>query len=160
MLIVSAAIATLSACAAYGPGDLRAGDVEAQVLASMGPATLRLTDAAGGTRLVFARGPYGRHTWMVDLDAGGRVVRWHQALGERQFADLPAGIDTAALLRRLGPPAQKRPRGLKPGEVWSYRYPTNDCLWFQVETDAAGLVLGGSYATDPSCDINDRASPP
>jgi hypothetical protein len=141
-----------SGCAAYGPGDLRPGMARAEVQASMGPPTLTLPSPGGGTRLVFARGPQGRHTWLVDLDAVGRVAGWRQALGEAQFAQLSPGATEAEVLYAYGPPAQRRARGLRPGSLWSWRYPTNDCLWWQVEFDERGVALGGSYATDPACD--------
>ncbi len=149
----------LGACAAYGPSAIQRGDSEAAVRASMGSPSARYALPDGGTRLAYARGPLGRHTWMIDLDAQQRVVAISQALGSAQFAQLPTGIDRDELLRRLGPPAERRLRGLKPGELWSWRYPTNDCLWFQAELDGDGIFLGGSYGIDPRCDVGEPSWP-
>lgn len=146
----------LAGCAAYGPGELRVGLARTAVLASMGAPTLELPRPEGGTRLVYARGPMGRETYMVDLDTQARVQRWHQALGEAQFAQLPPGLSREELLYRLGPPAESRPAGRLPGEVWSWRYPNNDCLWFQAGLDEQGRYTEGGYGQDPRCEVNDR----
>lgn len=152
----ASAVCALAGCAAYGPGELRAGVAREAVTASMGPPTLELPRPEGGTRLVYARGPMGRETYMVDLDASGRVQRWHQALGPAQFAQLPIGAAREELLYRLGPPAEVSPAGRLPGTVWSWRYPNNDCLWFQAGLDKQGRYTGGGYGQDPRCDVNDR----
>ncbi|MEN9416733.1 MAG: hypothetical protein RI988_353 [Pseudomonadota bacterium] len=151
-----AVCAALGGCAAYGPGELSPGMPRAAVEASMGVPRLALPRPEGGVRLVYARGPFGRETYMVDLDATGRVQRWHQALGEAAFAAIPMGGTREELLFRLGPPAEQRPAGRLPGEIWSWRYANNDCLWFQAGLGADGRYAGGSYGTDPRCDTNDR----
>lgn len=148
-------VVALGGCASYGPGGLQPGATSAQVRLAMGEPTLTLA-APGGERWVYARGPFGRHTWMVDLDAAGRLRKWHQALGEAQFSTLRPGLTEAEVLFAFGPPAQRKARGLRPGELWSWRYPTNDCLWFQVEFEQGRVVDGGGYATDPVCDIPTR----
>jgi hypothetical protein len=61
---------------------------------------------------------------------------------------LPAG----EVLRTLGRPAERRHAGRLGGERWSWRYPTNDCLWFQVEIGTDGRVRGSGYNIDPTCD--------
>ena len=132
------------------------GIVRGSGLPPSGPSTLELPRPEGGTRLVYARGPMGRETYMVDLDASGRVQRWHQALGPAQFAQLPIGAAREELLYRLGPPAEVSPAGRLPGTVWSWRYPNNDCLWFQAGVDEAGRYTGGASTQDPRCDVNDR----
>ena len=152
------AAALLAGCAAYGPGELKVGDAAARVEASMGAPTLRLPQA-DGTRLVYARGPEGQHTWMVDLDREGRVLRWHQALSEAAFEALPKGLTRDEVLFRLGPPARRTPLHLTGGEFWSYRYPTHLCLWYQIDFDAQGRLLGGGYGPDPRCDRDDERLP-
>lgn len=143
----------LSACAGYAPpSDLRPGTAEASVVAVMGTPTLRLPLPDGsGHRLVFARGPMGKHTYMIDVDRESRVRRWNQALGEAQFARIPVGMNRDELLLTLGPPAQRQRMGITPTELWSYRYENNDCKWYQVELDLQGIVVGGIYSDDPVC---------
>ena len=147
------AVALLGACASYGPGALRVGDAEAAVVQSMGTPAARYAMPGGVTRLAYARGPFGKHTYMVDLGPDGRVARWHQALGENEFAALQMGTSVDDLLRTYGPPAKKQARGIRPGEVWSYRYPTYECRWFQVTLDPAQTVVEAGYGVDPLCEV-------
>jgi hypothetical protein len=112
----------LAGCAtytAYSPQGLAAGSNEAEVLARMGPATARHGLPSGGTRLEFARGPMGRHTYMLDMGADGRLLRWTQVLDEAHFAQVTDGMPVQALLQHLGRPAERM--GVRQGEVWSSR---------------------------------------
>lgn len=154
-LVAGAGVAGLAGCAAYGPGELKPGDSESAVIQRMGPPTARHTMTEGVTRLVFARGPEGQHTWMVELGRDGRVLRWHQALGEVAFERITPGLTANDLLRDFGPPAVRQRVGWQPQEVWSWRYPTLDCRWFQVTLDAGRRVIQTGYAPDPRCVIVD-----
>jgi hypothetical protein len=147
--------AALAGCAAFAPPDIRTGQTEAEVRAVFGTPTGRYAMPAAATRLEFATGPYGRTTWMVDLDAAGRVTGAKQVLNEASFADFQArapGMTRDELLRTLGRPGERRGGGRAGGEVWSWRYPTNDCLWFQSSIDDDGRVRDGTYGIDPRCD--------
>ncbi|MFN7724688.1 MAG: hypothetical protein ACK5QH_06415 [Rubrivivax sp.] len=157
-------LAVLSACATPPAW---VGQTETQVLARWGAPTARYTltaPTAGAPpavqRLEYASGPYGRTTWMLDLDASGRVVAARQVLDEAALAAFQAtapGLGREALLRALGTPGERRHGGWAGGQVWSWRYPTNDCLWFQVSLGDDGLVRSASFGTDPRCDAaNDK----
>jgi len=139
--------------AAYGPGDLKPGQPAADVRARMGEPTLQSRRPDGGVRLDYGRGPYGKHTYRVELDAAGRVQRIGQLLNERNFEALPLRIEAAEVLDRLGPPSERRGgwRGL--GEVWSYRFEDwfTPCRWFQVWL-VDGRVREAGYNTDPVCE--------
>ncbi len=143
----------LASCAHRLPGRVALGQGEAEVLAAAGEPTARHALPAGGQRLEYAAGPMGRETWMFDLDPQGRVVGRLQVLNEAQFIALQPGISREELLRTLGRPAERRPGGWQPGEVWSYRYPNNDCLWFQVSLGSDDRVASGTYGNDPRCDM-------
>ena len=146
----------LGGCAGPQAQLVRAGQSEAQVLSAMGPATNRYPLAGGAQRLEFARGPAGRTTWMVDLDAGGQVLQIEQVLDGRHFAQVQDGMPRDALLRLLGRPAAQQ-REYQNRETWSWRYETNDCLWLRVTLSADGRVLGGAaHMTDPACDVGGR----
>jgi hypothetical protein len=145
-------LATLPGCAAYGPGELKVGDAQQAVAATMGAATARHTLASGQTRLVYARGPQGKHTWMVDIGADGRIVSIRQVLVERELAAIGPGLAAEALLREFGPPAQRRAGGLAGGEVWSYRYFNYDCRWFQVSIGDDRRISSTSFGADPDCE--------
>lgn len=135
------------------------GQTEAEVVQRFGAPTGRYAMPGGVTRLEYATGPYGRETWMVDLDAGGRVTGARQVLGEASFDSFQRlapvtgpGIPREQVLRTLGRPGEVRGGGWQGGQVWSWRYPTNDCLWFQVSIGDDGLTRGGAFGPDPLCD--------
>jgi len=145
----------LAGCAGFGPPDIHPGQTEADAVGVFGKPTGRYAMPGAATRLEFATGPYGRTTWMVDLDADGRVTGARQVLNEASFADFQArapGMTRDELLRTLGRPGEKRNGGWQGGEVWSWRYPTNECLWFQSSIGSDGLVRDGAYGPDPRCD--------
>ncbi|HEX6719938.1 MAG TPA: hypothetical protein VF107_00120 [Burkholderiaceae bacterium] len=145
----------LAACAGYAPGaDVQAGASEAQVVQSMGQPTGRYTMPGGTQRLEFARGPYGQHTWMIDLDAQGRVARVEQVLQPRYFNLVSPGQSRDELLRTIGRPGERMGM-MRNGQIWSWRYPNNDCLWWQAQLDAQGVVTAAGYAPEPRCNGND-----
>ena len=149
----------LLGCAAGGASLLRVGQSEADAARALGTPNARHALPGGGARLEFARGPMGRETWMVDLDPQGRIRAWHQALAEPQLHDFQArapGMAVDELLRTLGRPGERRHGGYQGGEVWSYRYPTNDCLWFQISIGEDRRVRDAGFGIDPRCD--DRRS--
>ena len=153
-IILLAAASALSACAGYSPRDVRAGMTAAEVAERMGAPTARHAMPDGGTRLEYARGPAGLHTYMVDLDAQGRVARWQQVLSEAQFNVIPVGMPVAELRRLLGTPADVRSGGWQPGQVWSYRFDSVFCQWWQVDV-VQGQTGRAAYGNDPRCEVND-----
>lgn len=149
----------VAGCAVQPPAS---GLGEAEVLARMGPPTARYVLPEGGQRLEYATGPMGRTTWMVDLGPDGRTRRAEQVLTRSflfAFAQRATGLSQDELLRTLGRPAERRAAGLAGGETWSWRYVTNECLWFQVSVGPDGRVIGGGEGIDPVCDVNDSARP-
>ncbi|NRF67441.1 hypothetical protein HLB44_10635 [Aquincola sp. S2] len=148
LAIVTIATALLAACAV----PFRAGQTETELRAAAGAPTGRYTMPGGTTRLEYATGPMGRMTWMVDLDAQGRVARWDQVLDEAHFAAIVDGMPRDELLRTIGRPGHRAGEWMN-RETWSWRYPTNDCLWFRVTLTPEGRVLhGGGFMPDPMCD--------
>jgi hypothetical protein len=145
-----------TACSTYKPQDLRAGQSEADVTQLLGKPTGRYSGPSGQTRLEFASGPYGRTTWMVDLDAAGKSIAWKQVLNEASFSSVQSsfqGKDQAWLRYTLGRPGDVRGGGWQGGQVWSWRYPTNECFWYQVSIlDSGELRDGGAYGIDWRCD--------
>jgi hypothetical protein len=147
----------LAACAGPGLTPLQGGIGEAELTQRWGAPTGRYALDAG-TRLEYALGPAGRETWMVDLDAAGRVVSWRQVLDwrhlERVQGSLP-GMDTDELLRTLGRASHVRAGGRQGGEVWSWRHESPFCLWFQASIGDDRRVQSASFAPDPECDAQD-----
>ncbi|MDP1535945.1 MAG: hypothetical protein Q8L95_02000 [Burkholderiales bacterium] len=141
----------LSACAGYSPGDLRPGQTEADVRARMGEPTGRYTLPDGGSQLEYARGPMGKHTYMIDVDATGRVRGWEQVLTEPRFDAIKIAEPQAEVRNGLGQPSETRVGWRGVGQVWSYRYESLFCRWFQVWL-VGGRVREAAYATDPMCE--------
>ncbi len=140
----------LGACAPLPPAPQTA---EADVLKAWGQPTARRALPGGGMRLEYATGPWGRETWMIDINPQGRSSAARQVLSDTAFIALQqrTGLTADDVLLELGAPGERRPaRG--GGQTWTWRYPTNDCLWFQLSVGADGLVLGGAFLPDPTCD--------
>jgi hypothetical protein len=142
----------LAACAAFGPAQLRIGQTADEVAQAMGTPTALYALPGGGQRIEYARGPFGRETYMVDVDAGGRVTGWSQVLTEANLNAVPMGISREELLRRLGTPGERHHIGWQQRDLWAWRYPSNDCLWFTVSLDRAQRVVDSGYGIDPRCD--------
>ena len=153
--IVCLGAVLLGACASPAPP---AGTAASEVRRTWGQPTATYALDGGGQRHEYATGPWGRMTWMIDLDAQGRVTQARQVLTEAEFFQVQSqtALTQGALLRWIGTPGERRgARG--GGQTWSWRYPTNDCLWFQASLDAAGLVQSSSFGIDPTCDApNDK----
>ena len=156
--LVTAAMlaALLGACAGYAPGGVGLGQSEADVARGMGTPTGRYALPGGGTRLEYARGPYGRHTYMIDLDAAGRVAHVEQVLNEANFLRVNPGMTQSDLLLLLGRPGEVFGVRLENAQVWNWRYPNNDCLWFQATVTLGGRVLDAGRGIDPRCDARTR----
>jgi hypothetical protein len=145
-------VLVLHGCASYGPGSLAGGTTIADATRVMGLPTGEYLLANGGKRLEYARGPMGKHTFMLDFDAQGRLVAWAQVLTEARFNAVRVGTPSDELLMTLGHPSERSMVGLQHLAVWSYRYDAVFCQWFQVSLDAQGRVADTSYGPDPMCE--------
>jgi hypothetical protein len=153
-LSVFAVAGLMAACATVTPPP--AGTSADELRRSWGEPTGRHTLADGTTRLEYATGPFGRTTWMFDLDAQQRVLSARQVLDEASFDSfqrLGPGQTRESVLQNLGRPGERYNLGWMGGQVWSWRYVTFDCLWFQVSFDAEGRVTGSGYGPDPMCEV-------
>ena len=153
-LIAAVTVVLLAACATPPPTP---GTAREEVLRSWGPPSARYPLPEAAERLEYATGPFGRTTWMIDLDAAGRVRQARQVLNEAEFlqVQIRAGsgeLTRDELLRWIGTPGERRGGGWAGGQVWSWRYPTNDCLWFQASVTDDGRVPSAAFGTDPLCD--------
>lgn len=154
-LAAALAALALAACTAYGPGDVRTGQSADDVARSMGAPTARYALPDGGTRVEYARGPYGKHTYMVDTDAAGRVTGWRQVLDEKNFNALPVGMPADDVLRTIGTPSERFAIPRQGLQIWNYRYETPFCIWFQVSVDPRERrVRETGYGPDPHCPEN------
>ena len=152
LVIAALMFGLLAGCAGYAPDGVRNGQTADEVARLMGPPTGRYALAGGGQRLEYARGPYGKHTYMIDLDASGRVTGWDQVLTEINFNSLPTGMTRDEVLVRIGRPSERFYIGWQQRDVWVYRYPINECQWFMVSMGREGRVVDMGYGIDRRCD--------
>lgn len=145
----------LAGCAGYGPGALKPGASVADVTQVMGTPTGRHALAGGAERLEFARGPAGLHTFMLDFDAQGRLQKSEQVLNEAHFNTIPAGITREEVLKELGRPSNVATIHWQKRQLWSWRYDSVFCQWFQVSLDTQNKVVDTGYAPDPRCEVYD-----
>lgn len=151
-LFLAAAIMVLAGCAGYSPKGLPQGSSTAQAIEQLGPPTGRHAGDDGGVRLEFARGPAGVHTYMLDFDANDRLVHWEQVLTEQNFLDLKVGMTRTEVLRRIGRPSDVQFLHRQQHQLWSYRYNTPFCIWFQVSLTTDDRVAELGHNSDPRCE--------
>ena len=140
----------LAACSGYASPDALIGMNRDQLVALMGQPDLE-RQYSDAIRLEFPRGPYGRQTWFVYLDVSGRVSRAEQVLDEENFSLINPGMSQDDVRKLLGRPGEVQLLGRSRGEVWSYRYENNSCLWFQVELSLEQEVRSAGYGEPPEC---------
>ena len=150
---VFASVALAGCAGTYGPQSLQTGTSLDQVAATMGKPTARYP-RAGGERVEYARGPYGRHTYMLDFDAQDRLTGWQQVLAEPIFHEIRSGMTRDELLMAIGHPSESQTLAHQQRMLWSYRYETPFCQWFQVGLDRQDRVVDTGYGPDPRCDAN------
>lgn len=147
----------IGGCAvSYGPAGLKTGDSVEAAVRQLGEPTGRYPRADGGSRLEFARGPLGRHTYMLDFDGQGNLIEWQQVLDDAHFAAIRPGMSAQDLLSGLGHPSQTWGVRYHGQTVWSYRYANNDCLWFSVGVSPMGRVEDTGFGIDPRCERREK----
>ena len=146
--------ALLGACSSYGPTKSLIGKSRTEVVAIMGPPTQQKS-LQDGTRLVYARGPYGLHTYMIDFDRSDVLKQWRQVLHEKNFKGIKPGMSGQEVEAVIGPSLEKTLLGRNRGVVWSYRFDNSLCIWFQVELDKQLLVRSAGYGVPPECNQKD-----
>src|SRR5262245_60664498 len=149
VLMCLCASVIVSACGSASLGVPYGGRSEAELITVKGQPTGRYELAGGQQRLEFARGPQGRQTFMADMDADGRVIRFEQVLDVQRFALVRPGATRDGVLRTIGQPSDRAP--LRDGEMWAWRYANRHCVWYQIELDAHGVVKATGYTPEPGC---------
>jgi hypothetical protein len=153
LTLLAVSIAGLAGCTIYTSRGLPAGTPIAQVRQSALAPTGEYALPGGGTRLEFARGSFGRETYMLDFDAQGRLLTSTQVLTEANFATIEPGMSSQDVRMRLGRPAHVFNVGWQNLQVWNYRFSGGDCVWFQVSIGHADQrVAQAGIGRDPACD--------
>jgi hypothetical protein len=114
----------LAACAhPWNTVNIAPGTTRDQVVAQAGQPIAVLPLPNGGQRMQYTLQPMGQQAFMVDLDAGGRVVQARQVLTEQNFERIQPGTWTVAdVQREFGPPARIDGVASWLGPVWTYRW--------------------------------------
>lgn len=146
----------LSACAGFGPPTFPKGVSIDTVMQRMGTPTGEHRLPSGLRRLEFARGPFGRQTYVFDFDSAGQLVNSDQVLTESHFNAIKAGMTAEDVLTQLGKPSTIWAIPRQHQLVWSYRYDAMACQWFMVGMGTAdNKVVDTAYGPDPICDEDD-----
>lgn len=147
-----AALFALTGCAT--PSALAPGTPEAEVIAEFGrPAEVYpLPSPPQARRLAYPIGRYNQQTWMVDIDANGRVLRVMEAISAAHFAQIRIGHDDTTTIRReFGPPWEIQTYTLSGLTAWMYPY-LEDGFWnsmMSVYFDKTGIVRKVESGPDP-----------
>jgi len=142
----------LAGCATAWWHPPQPGERLAEVRQRLGEPSAEHALPASGRRLEYATGPFGKHTWMADFDADGRLLRFEDVLTEAQFARIEAGMTAEQVRVQLGRPSRIWAVRYHSQTVWSYRYNSLACLLFHVGLTPQGVVEDTSYGPDPLCE--------
>lgn len=135
-----------SACAGYSGADLKAGTAtEAEVRQVMGVPAMSWELPGGGRQLAYPRGPAGFQTYMVFIDAAGKLERNVNVMNMASFAKVQAGLSQAEVLQLLGPSQPQWTAYFKARDelVWEWRYcdSWNQAARFDVLFDASSKIV-------------------
>ncbi len=141
---------SLQACTTYSPSSAMIGMNLTEVIDMMGKPDreIRTTD---GARLEFPRGPKGKHTYFVTFDDEGKLTSWQQVLTEERFKLIKPGMPEDEVMNLIGSGKERFGLARNRGYVWSYRYQTPLCQWFQIEFTADKTVRSVGYGLPPEC---------
>ena len=144
------AAALLAGCAT--PASVRPGMSASQVIGELGAPAARHGLPDGAERLEYPQGGLQQQTWMIDIDARGRVTAARQVMTLPAFGELRVGIDRQDdVLRAFGRPwriEHYRASGLT---AWLYPYREAE-IWnsmMAVHFDAAGRIERVQNGPDP-----------
>lgn len=138
--------------------DIPAGSSRQAVIERMGQPG-RVVRLPTGERLQYSLQPYGRHAWMVDLDASGKVVRVREVLNEASFNRIEPGKWTREdVEREFGRPAWVDGVASWNGPVLTYRWRhvDNSDMFYWVYLDVRNVVRRAHPGMDYVNAPNDR----
>ncbi len=146
----------LTGCATgqYGPSQDAVGLSREQLSERMGKPTGEWATAQG-TVLEYARGPYGKHTFFIALDTQQKVVRSSQVLTLENFERITPGMTAEQVRRLIGRSFEIVSLARDRGEVWSYRFESVFCEWFQIEFSKEKIVRSKGMGIPPECSFDD-----
>lgn len=141
----------IGGCAGYAPSKDFIGLTRSEIIAILGTPNPVPADLDSAARLDFPRGPYGKHTYAVYFDAQGIATKYRQLLTDEDFAKIVPGLDESEVVDLIGISKIRFGLARDRGYVWTYRYETPRCQWFQVEFIAEKKVRSAGYSLLPEC---------
>jgi len=141
---------SLAGCVSYAPSLELLGQTKAQVIQSMGPASME-RQLANGSRLEYPRGPFGKSTYFVFLDAQRKVTGWENVMRQENFDKITRGMTASDVEFLIGQSKSNFGVGQKSHRVWEYPYDNSICRIFHVEITPDGKVDSTGYGYAPEC---------
>jgi outer membrane protein assembly factor BamE (lipoprotein component of BamABCDE complex) len=121
LVAVFSGVVLLSGCTLDPVRRLPPGTTAEEVRSFMGEPRERYAEADGGSTWAYPTGPMGYYTYMVQLDAAGKVVRVEQVLDDKGFARIVLHKSTKEDVRHLlGPPWRTTYFPRQHELVWDY----------------------------------------
>lgn len=152
-VLITGLLLLLCACTGYNPNDRMLGNSREQVIRTMGQPSTELTRPESKV-MIYARGPFGKHTYFVYLDRDDNMARWTQVLDEKNFSRIMPGMTQDEIIAILGPSKDTFGLARHRGYVWNYRYVNPHCFWFQIEFTNENTVRSTGYGKPPECRIH------
>jgi hypothetical protein len=145
----------LSGCAAYSGAGLKPGiSTEAEVRALMGVPAMHWDISGDGRQLAYPRGPAGFQTYMVFIDAAGKLERTVNVLRQESFAKVQPGMTQPQVLQLIGPPQPQWEAYFKARDelVWEWRFcdSWNQAARFDVLFDGTTKIVRTAYSWQES----------
>lgn len=147
---------SLAGCAIgqYAPSEKERGVSRQQLEERMGKPTGEW-ETPQGRVLEYARGPYGKNTYFITLDRQQQVQQWSQVLTLEQFEKILPGMPADEVRRLIGRSFEIKSLARNRGEVWSYRFESVFCEWFEIEFTQEGTVRSKGMGIPPECSFDD-----
>ena len=142
-LALGAAVLAAACAHPWNSMNIAPGTPREQVIAQAGPPVAVWPLPGGGQRLQYTLQPTGHYAFMVDLDAGGRVVQVRQVMTPKEFYRIEVDRWTRDdVAREFGPPAKIDGVASFNGPIWTYRWyePGQGPMFWFVYFDPQGVV--------------------
>jgi len=117
-ILAIVALLVLAGCSAFAPP--RPLTSEAEALAVHGEPTRRHDNGDGTTTLEYATQPFGYTALMVTVDKAGAVLEQHDALSDKNLANVKPGMTRDEVDRLLGTHRSVQTFRLSGEEVWDW----------------------------------------
>lgn len=144
----------LGGCASYAPKTSLIGQSDNAVRAQMGSPTEIILLSEGKVRWIYARGPYGEHTYFLEFSPIGKLESFEQVLTEKRFTTIHPEQSKAEVESLIGPSFVVQELARDRGFVNSYRYENTICQWFQVEYTRDNRVRSAGFGVRPECRVD------